>query len=308
MPIYDDNTPHIKIQEGNYAPEPWDTVKIVQQGGKYFDVIAMERPVLGHIKRIDTDHYEVLATGEIKEYRHNSTSESRDFQNLRRTFARLRRLIRTNFVGDESEAFLTITYGGKYRDAARVQSVMWRDYAKFVMKLKYHYAEMKLEYIAVSEPQGDGTWHMHVTIKNTAGNFWINQSVLRKLWGKGNVSVERIKSGDLGSYYVAYFTDMLQPSEDKHAHEDTITAEQKSKARIKGERLKYYPKNAKFYRCSRGIRDPTEYYCVLGEGIADEFEKVWERSVNVEKVTDDGVQVVNRIYKATYKERESDGK
>lgn len=298
MSIFNDITTTIKIQEGTYTPAPWDTVTGIIQGDKYLDIVCMQKPVYGHVSRIDKDHYINRFTGEIKEYQHNPSSQLRDYMNLKRTFQRLRRLLRTNFEGTDNEAFLTLTYRENVRDPTK----LYKDYEKFIKKLRYNYPEMDIEYIAVAEPQSRGSWHLHITIKNTAGKFWINQSVLRKLWGHGGAYIERIKNGDIGSYYVAYFTDLLNATEDKHAHDETLTAEQKSKARIKGGRLELYPKNFKFYRCSRGIKDPEKNDFVF-DGIDDEFECIWSRSVEVIKTNGEQSEVLNRIHKATYKKR-----
>jgi len=300
----------IIIQEGNYKPKSYDKVKAVIQGDNYVDVVHMKNKVLTHVKRIDKDRYIDLLTGEIKFYNHKEPNETRDYHVLQRTFKSLRQLIRHNYKGNESEVFITLTYQSNMQDTKK----LYKDFKLFMQALNRHYKQYELDYITVAEPQDRGAWHFHIIMKCQAGlNLWFNQSVLKRLWNNackepGSARIERLKSNDVGSYYVAYFTDTIS------AVAKDGTSEEKSKARIKGGRLSWYPKSFKFFRCSRGIKKPNETEIILCE-LENDYELVYERSIEIisqtvndnpvieEKVTADSKQL-NKIYKATYKRNE----
>lgn len=281
----DNNKKQIEIQEGSYKPF---AVKAVRQGKKFCEVVSVQKPVKQGVKKISKDHYVVLNTGEIKEYTHTDTKQ-RD--SLKKTFNKLRGLIRTNFDEySKNQLFITLTYAENMKDKVK----LYTDFDKFYKRLKYAYKDYKFEYIAVAEPQGRGAWHLHVMLKAVnVDSLYIDNRDISKLWGHGMTDTERLKSDDVGSYYVAYFTDMLFVDEDNP----------NNKAYVKGTRLSFYPKGFNFYRCSRGIKRPVEEMVELEE-IEKEYGKpVYEKSLVV--VEDDGKmeRTINEIYRATFKKQ-----
>ena len=305
------NIVKIKTQEGKYKPKDWDVVKVINQADRYLDEKATKHKILTHVRKIDKEHYINLKTGEIKKYKFKSPDEDRDYFVLMRTFEKLRQILRTNFVGDKSEAFLTLTYKQNMTDEKK----LYADLTVFLRTVRRNYPEMKLEYVAVAEPQGRGAWHWHIVVKNMNGNFWINQAKLRKMWGHGGAYIERLKNGDIGAYYVTYFTSTLQGISHKKAHDKAENStERLSKAKLKGSRIGFYPKHFKFYRCSRGIKRPTEEELFHFEISQDNgYEQVFERSIDVLKDVDivesNGIiktntEELNMIYNSTYKRKE----
>ena len=275
-----DNTQEVIIQVAkNCKLEENRVVKITRQGSKYAEIMCRDKPTRQSIKKISADEYILLKTGEVRKFEKKVDKHS---DNLRKTFARLRALIRTNFEGDaQNQLFVTLTYAENMTDSER----LYENFRKFMQRLKYQYLEHNFDYICVAEPQGRGAWHMHVMLKSDQPVLFIDNRDMEKIWGNGWTDTQRLKSDDVGSYYVAYFTDLLE------------TDKKGNKARKKGERLSMYPVGFKLYRTSRGIVQPTvdnvEYTDVLDEYGAPIYEKTYEVVV--------GGEIVNRVYKRTHK-------
>ena len=144
---------------------------------------------------------------------------------------------------------------------------LYADFEKFMKRLKYHCKEQELEYIVVAEPHKSGGWHMHLMLKSMVPGLWIDKDKLTEIWGHGMTEIQRLKSDDVGNYYVAYFTNLA--IEAKNLQAGVADPETGSKRYVKGGLLKYYPQGFRFYRCSRGIRRPTreeiEYWNVIDE-------------------------------------------
>ena len=200
---------------------------------------------ISRYRKLTKDTFLDTETGEIRNYKHyekrvDSTRE------LRKTFHELRRRINYNFVGNESEKFVTLTYKKKMTD----RNKLYKDFKNFILKLKYRFPN--IEYIVVVEPQHTGSWHLHVLLKNNnREKLYIEQELLDKLWEHGFTYIESITDVDnLGAYFVARFTD-------DNLLENDDNVETTRKAIVKGARLKFYPSGFKLYRCSKGIKKVT---------------------------------------------------
>ena len=149
----------------------------------------------------------------------------------------LKLIILNNFCGNENEVFLTLTCAKPQRDVRKMQD----DFKAFWRKFKRAYPGSV--YVRIAEPNDLGAWHFHILIKDYANEkLVIDIAKLRKFWGNGGVNVKRIYSIDgLANYFI--------PSK-------SISA--KEKARIKYNRLKFYPKGFNAYSCSKGIVFPEE--------------------------------------------------
>lgn len=218
------------------------------------------------IKKISKNEYMVVATGEILEYKNRSENRSQDKESLRKTFKKLRELINTNFVGNRNELCFTITYKENVRDP----KVLYKDFDKFMKKLKYRYGSV--DYINVVEPQERGAWHCHILLRfNDLKKAYIPNKEISEMWGKGFVKVKAMKKDidNLGAYLSAYLGDIeITDSNATQLVQDgaikvgqsisikEIEIEGKKKKFIKGGRLHYYPTGMNIYRASRGIKQP----------------------------------------------------
>ena len=281
------NIKKVKIQ--GVEPKKIDNekyVKCIKQGNKYMDIIEKERPTGATIKKLSKKEYVVVSTGEIKEYKQKKETTEKTIKNLKETFTRLRQLIRTNFTDNsKNQLFLTLTYKENMTD----EKQLYKDFDAFYKRLKRKLKEHKLEYIAVAEPQGRGAWHFHIMLKSTnQTNLYIDNKELEKIWGNGYTDAQRLKSDDVGSYYVAYFTDLLEEDE------------KGNKKRVKGSRLKMYPKGFKFYRTSRGIEKPKEIKIQYKELEKQGYTKTYATAFQLINVMEDD-KILNVIQKETWK-------
>lgn len=217
------------------------------------------------IKKISSDEYILLSTGEIKEF-NKIQNRSQDKESLRKTFKHIRELINTNFTGNPNELCFTITYKENMTDT----KVLYDDFRKFMMKLKYKYKDV--DYISVVEPQGRGAWHCHILLRfNSFKKIYIPNKEISEMWGYGFVTVKAIKQNidNLGAYLSAYLGDVeldennlaelvntgaIKPGQAFNIKE--IEVDGVKKKFIKGGRLSYYPPKMNIYRASRGIKQP----------------------------------------------------
>ena len=282
------NTKKIKIQ--GVEPKKIDKqkyVKAIVQGKNYIDIMDKEIPTRATVKKLSKNEYLVVSTGEIKQYETKETKE-KTTKNLKETFTRLRQLIRTNFTNNsKNQLFITLTYKENMTD----EKQLYKDFDLFYKRLKYKLKEHKLEYIAVAEPQGRGAWHFHIMLKSTnQANLYIDNKTLEKIWGNGYTDAQRLKSDDVGSYYVSYFTDLLE--EDKKGN----------KKRVKGSRLSMYPKGFKFYRTSRGIEKPKEIKIKYEELEKQGYKNTYTTAFKlIDTMQDD--KILNVIQKETWKKQ-----
>lgn len=218
----------------------------------YMDKVNTE----AHIRKLDSERYVDLRTGEIREFEHTE-NRSQGENSLRKTFKRLRELINTNFEGAANELFVTLTYKGdlQTRDTNRI----YKDFEKFIKRLKYAFkTRTTIDYINVLEPHASGNFHMHVLIRfNDLESIYIPNKELAELWGNGFVTVRSLKGVDnIGAYLSAYLADIEVP-DTLEGHPDLVEKEvdgQKKKF-LKGARLKFYPTGVNIYRKSKGIKE-----------------------------------------------------
>lgn len=213
-----------------------------------------------HIRKLDSDSYVDLKTGEIKEFE-KTVNRSQLENSLRKTFNKLRELINTNFDGSENELFVTLTYKGELqtKDTKKV----YTDFDKFMKRIKYKYRNAStIDYINVLEPHATGNFHMHVLMRfNDLESIYIPNSEMAQIWGNGFVTIQSLKGIDnIGAYLSAYLADIEIP-EDKAdnlvGHPDFMEKDVKGKKKkfLKGARLIYYPTGVNIYRKSKGIRE-----------------------------------------------------
>lgn len=234
-------------------------VDCIIQGDRHLEVVYMAKRPRPGVLKLSKEEYLILSTGEIKKYEY---SDKRYTWNLGRTFRELRYLIRTNFAAEGSnQLMITLTYGENMQDSERLMV----DFDAFMKRLKRKLKGHKLDYITVAEPQARGAWHMHLMLKSDQPVLYVDNREMERIWRHGMTKTERLKSDDVGAYYVSYFTDLTIEAKEQSDKPN----KEMSKARKKGQRLHFYPKNFKFYRCSQGITRPTkeqrEYWQVQAE-------------------------------------------
>ena len=214
-----------------------------------------------HIRKIDSDRYVYLETGEIRDFEKTETRAQGE-NSLRKTFRKMRELINTNFNGSKNELFVTLTYRGDLQ--TNDTKIVYEDFKNFMKRLKYHFKDVStIDYINVLEPHASGNFHMHVLLRfNEMSSVYIPNDTLAKLWGNGFVTIQSLEGVDnIGAYLSAYLTDIEITNEqaDQLADKAEIVeknAQGQAKKFVKGARLKFYPTGVNIYRKSKGIIEP----------------------------------------------------
>ncbi len=269
------------------------TVKI--EGKNYIEVLSMDKQPIATVQKIDKNSYRVVRTGEIKKYSSIKTADPiKDKSNLRKTFDKLRALIRTNFDGGDNQLFITLTYKENMQDPKKLM----KDFNKFMKRLKYKFNNHKLEYIVVAEPQGRKAWHLHLLLKSTNQKvLYIDNKVLENIWRNGYTKCKRLKSDEVGAYYVAYFTDLLidETNNNVQSNSKNIKTTSTNKKAIKGGRLQLYPKGFKFYRTSRGIKKPKKKIIRYGKLKEKGYKRTYQNAYTI--VEDKEITTPNNVEK-----------
>lgn len=214
-----------------------------------------------HIKKLDSDRYVEISTGEIKDFQ-KTENRSQGGNSLRQTFKKMRYLINNNFTGSGNELFITLTYRGDLQTTDYIK--VGKDYDKFLKRLKYEYkGTSTVDSIKVLEPHQSGKWHMHALLRfNDLDTVYIPNKKLREIWSNGYVTVNSLKNVDnIGAYVSAYMTDIPVTKENEKAlegHPDLIEKEVdgEKKKYIKGARLMFYPTGVNLFSKTKGIIYP----------------------------------------------------
>lgn len=219
----------------------------------YGDTVEMSTALGGtpKLKKINKDKMINRHTGEIIKIQHiKGRADPKNYESLRRTFKRLKRLIGANFQGGYSELWCTLTYA----DSPMTDSKRLYDDFKRMMRRLRRLTEEKLAYIVIIEPQASGSLHAHLLLKTIDGSLlYIANADLRQAWGQGFVNVRRLSDADnVAGYVMAYVSDV-----DLNNLEGKFKEKNAPKRIIKGGRLALYPIGMQIYRRSRhGIHEP----------------------------------------------------
>lgn len=231
------------------SPESFVTAHV------YGDTVEMSTSLGGIpvMQKVNKDEMVNIKTSEITEIHHiESRADPKNYESLRATFKRLKRLIGANFQGGHSELWLTLTY----RDSPMTDSNrLYKDFKRFMRRLR-NLTKKALAYIVVIEPQASGSLHAHVLMKTIdKSTLYIPNADVARAWGQGFVNARRLKDSDnVGAYLIAYLTDV-----DINNLEGDFQQDKKSKKIVKGGRFGLYPVGMQIYRHSRtGISPPKK--------------------------------------------------
>lgn len=238
----------------------------VKYTGNITEIRTQNKKCDSPITKLDADNYVLKQTGEIKSFKHDSTSRLDNKNSVAQSLKMLRDIINCNVTIPQNCKWLTLTYKDNMQDTVK----LYNDFRKWVMRLKSFLTKNKLpscEYIAAFEPQSRGAWHAHVILIFSQKAPFISNADLANIWGHGFVKIKDLNNVDnVGLYLTAYLGDMsldeisdfrsIKQNSLKAVLVDTPNGKQK-KAVIKGARLNMYPINFKIYRHSKGVIMPT---------------------------------------------------
>lgn len=222
----------------------------------YGDTVELSTALGGTpvMQKVSRDKMVNRVTGEITEVHHiTSRADPKNYESLRATFKRLKRLIGANFQGGYSELWCTLTYADSpMTDSKR----LYADFKRMMRRLR-KFVGKYLAYIVIIEPQVSGSLHAHLLLKTLdRSRLYIPNEKLAEAWGQGFVNVKRLSDADnVASYVMAYVSNVDLNNLEGRLDKD----ENLPKRIIKGGRLSLYPIGMQIYRRSkRGIREPTK--------------------------------------------------
>lgn len=208
------------------------------------------------MRKISKDEMVNTLTGKVVKIHHvKNRADPKNYQSLRSTFKRLKRLIGANFSGGKSELWLTLTYKeSPMKDPQR----LYADFKRLMRRLR-RVTGKDLAYIVVIEPQASGSLHAHILMKTLdKSTLYIENKAVAQAWDQGFVNVRRLSNADnTGAYLMAYLSDV--DLNNLEGNFDSKNDKDQPKKIVKGGRLGLYPVGMQIYRRSRkGLVEPTK--------------------------------------------------
>ncbi len=203
---------------------------------------------ISRYRKVSGKGYVNLETGEYIESKARASPVTIE-KKIKKSCHELRRIINLNFTGSHSEKFLTLTYSCIMTDYRQVNL----DFKKFWGRFLYSYP--LCQYVRIIEPQGNGSYHLHVLIKRTDGkSLYVPLDMVKQMWNHGGAWIESLPFVDnFGAYFCPKFVSGITP------------VDKTSKAYEKGTRVAFYPERFRLYSCSRGIQKPVPSTMTYGD-------------------------------------------
>ena len=198
------------------------------------------------------------STGEAIECR-KTINRSENSEGMRRSMRYLQLLIAMNFIGNYTELHITLTFA----TAVFVLQTAKSEARKFIARLREKIAPF--EYIQITEPREDGSFHIHLLLKRMDGNIlFIDKSELDRIWGLGSTWVKRLESSVVSGYY---FT---KPEKQTLLH--------------------FYPAHSRIFTCSRGIQkvEPLKMPYAEAKSLLEEYVLVSSVTTHIMNNNEDG--------------------
>lgn len=262
------------INKNNKKIGPNDKVTVYENNDKIQINYTEYQPNGFPIKKINNNYYEDKDK-KIKKITHSSQRNHKNSNYV--SSKKLQTLIRFNFIGDpQNEFFITLTY----KDGNYDPNQLNKDFNKFIRKLRSK--NKNLGFIRINELQQNGSFHIHLLIKNVDK---INKLKIQNLWPYGLINFKPIQN-QIGVNKLANYFKYAPNSANK-------------KKIIKAKLLEKLPTGINLFSKSKNIKYPkikrTEYkdirpilhsYHLLG---ADAYQ-----------IIDKNGQIVNQINKELY--------
>lgn len=303
------------IQKTEFIP-PYKNADVqLKKCGNLWEIMHQTSTAVGgKIKKLDRDNYLEVATGEVKEYRHN-INRGQITNSIHRSMRYLRDIINCNVTSPENCLWCTFTY----KDCMQDSKQLYEDNRRFIQRLQYYLKKHNLpscSFITTAEPQQRGAWHLHTILLFPQKAPFIPNATMRNLWRNGFVNVQSLKDAkNAGLYLTAYLTNLpletaIGQGTVRADSVKTVSAldengKRVSKAVVKGQRLFMYPVGFRLFRCSRDIKRPIVSKCTEAQAQAElqGAKLVYQKSVCIKNEAE---QVVNSISYRQYDIREKE--
>lgn len=260
----------VKKLQDHVRPQETDLVRVKEMGHITEIMWQSKRSKGCNIRKIDKDHYVEIQNGEYLEFEHIE-NRSQDLRSIAKSLEMGRDLLNTNIDDVSMCRWVTLTYRQRKNESEEKKPMtdpkkLYDDFKNFNKRLREkigHY-----EYITCAEPQGSGSWHLHVLLIFEHKAPYISNKDMSDCWKQGYVTVKRLDDVDnVGAYLTAYLGDMElneykqrnprgNPREVKEVEFKDESGERQKKYYVKGARLKFYPPQFHIFRWSKGIKKP----------------------------------------------------
>ncbi len=226
-------------------------------------------------RKISKTEFVNTKTGELITVDSNNNTY-RSISSLRRSFFKLSLLIYSNFFGDKSEVFISLTYNKRTSDYNRLNGDIKNFWAKFQ---RYNKKPIPYRCLIVIEYQKSGNPHLHLLLKRLDGEaIDLSKDFISKIWNNGSVDIQNL-------YDVNGLVDYLNPFK--------VTKKLRS--------LKYYKKCMQIYRCcglfDRMKKSSMTYENVLNLAKENNFTEIQNGSYEVIETSNDKLANIITIKK-----------
>lgn len=300
--------------ESNKEPD-LDSVVQLKKMGNIYEIKSMSKTPTMPIKKLDKDHFVQIETGEVKSFNHNEKRID-NLSSVSQSIKHMREYINANITNPKNVLFITLTYAENMQDTDK----LYQDFKRFNMRLKYYLNKNKLpspEYFLVVEPQARGSLHGHLLLIFQESAPFIPNEKLADIWGHGFVKTKSLKNVDnIGAYLSAYLGDMeldesilinnYNAKGFKVVESVEENSQRRSKAIVKGARLKLYPKGFRIFRKSKGIVAPEIISCTYAEALKEIGNSTLTYAKTI-KISDDDGKTCNIINYRHYKKKQNNG-
>lgn len=259
----------LKTYDNDFKMLEGALITFKEMGNIYEIDYCSRRNIIPNIRLLDKDHYLNIKTGEVIDCKHIENRSENKFQ-VGQSLKRLRDLINTNVVDTRYWKWITLTYAKNMTDTKQ----LYKDFEKFIKRVRYRFNKFNIEYIIACEPQARGAWHIHLLLGFDKIAPFIPNATIEELWGHGFTKTTQLDNIDnVGAYLTAYLGDMelteenvsllmksgleLTKNDIKEVSEIDGIKLKEPKSFIKGGRLYMYPPKFNLYRASRGMKKPT---------------------------------------------------
>lgn len=240
---------------------PPDKKVKVKTSGNIVEIMSRDHESRGAtIRKISREEYVVLSSGEVLPFTH-AESRADSLTEVARSLAYGRDMLNANITDISACRWLTLTYAENMTDPRR----LYEDFKEFNRRARKKWGHY--EYITAAEPQGRGAWHLHAVLIFDRKAPYMANTAVADCWRKGFVTIKRLDDVDnVGAYLTAYLGDMELSEctaqgiplcgEGVKIVDYTEDGQKKSKAYIKGARMRLYPPQFHIFRWSRGCKKP----------------------------------------------------
>ena len=143
------------------------------------------------IRKIDSEHYMVISSGEVKKYEHwENRADGKN--SLLKSVNKLRWLINANCTESENLLWITLTYAENMTDVKR----LYRDWDKFWKRLKYHFKSESIDIPEYIDVNGDRRKQQGHILHPSHLHFVLLQVFVKLALGHHGVVIAAVPEGD----------------------------------------------------------------------------------------------------------------